>query len=83
MGMTCRGVVHVLDLYLNGELAAAQSRTLQDHLAQCPDCRAYLVTYRQTTYIARAALTPTDDQIVAAMPEQLVNAILAARGDIA
>ena len=74
--MTCRELIDVLDRYLSGELPVFQSRTIDGHLAECPDCRAYLATYRQTTSVARVALVLSDDQFVGAIPESLVKAIL-------
>ncbi|MBI5708554.1 MAG: zf-HC2 domain-containing protein [Armatimonadetes bacterium] len=40
--MTCRAVQQRLGSYVDGELAAAETRSIRSHLASCPECRAAL-----------------------------------------
>ena len=40
--MTCREAVRRLDAYVDGELDVADTLALDDHLQQCPRCRAAL-----------------------------------------
>jgi predicted anti-sigma-YlaC factor YlaD len=78
--MTCREVIDVLDRYLDGELPAIQQAFLKFHLLLCRDCRNYLRSYRQTIRAARQAMLDPDGPPPADMPEELVKAILASRG---
>ena len=75
--MTCREVSDFLGAYLAGELAAAERTRFDDHLAECPDCRTYLRQYEATRELCRGALDA--DALEAGVPEELVQAILAAR----
>ena len=76
--LTCREFVEFLMAYLSGELPAGQRAVFEEHLGECPDCVAYLRTYRETVRIEKVAcgchdLPPSD------VPEELIRAILAAR----
>jgi anti-sigma factor RsiW len=77
--MNCREFTEFLDAYFSGGLPDAERDVFDEHLADCPDCRAYLQSYRMTVRMSRAALvtelTPAD------VPEDLVQAILAAKGN--
>jgi anti-sigma factor RsiW len=77
--MTCRELVDFIMDYLNGELPERERSEFEVHLAVCPPCVAYLASYRQTVTIARAASKPLGEEAVAEMPEELIQAILAAR----
>jgi len=77
--MTCRDFVTFLSDYLSGELAAAERARFEAHLAECPMCVAYLKTYQETIKLGKAALTESEEAIPAEVPEELVQAILAAR----
>jgi len=76
--MNCREFTEFLDAYFSGELPDAERDVFDEHLADCPDCRAYLQSYRMTVRMTRAALAtaPTPAEV----PEDLVQAILAAKG---
>ncbi len=77
--MTCRELVDFIMDYLNGELPEGERSEFEVHLAECPQCVAYLSSYRQTVKIARAASRPLGNEAMAEMPEELIQAILAAR----
>lgn len=49
--MNCRGVIHELSEYLDGELDAAARADLEQHLAKCEDCRLVVDTTRHTVQI--------------------------------
>ena len=49
-------------------------------MAMCPACVAYLKTYQQTVAAGKAALAGPDDRLPKDIPDDLVKAILAARG---
>jgi anti-sigma factor RsiW len=75
--VTCREFADFLTEYLSGNLSPAEQAIFEEHLGQCPDCVAYLATFRQTIAIGKASygLDPIRDDL----PEELVLAILAAR----
>jgi anti-sigma factor RsiW len=77
--MTCRQVVDFLDRYCDGELPRVQRARFRLHLALCGNCRRYLATYRKTIRLSKAALGDLDQPPPAEVPEELVQAILAAQ----
>lgn len=74
--MNCREFADFLNLYLDDELPPGQRRVFDEHLAECPACRAYLDGYRKTVRALGAAAAA--DHVPPA-PHGLVAAILAAR----
>ncbi|HEX4590903.1 MAG TPA: zf-HC2 domain-containing protein [Gemmataceae bacterium] len=75
--MNCREFTEFLNLYFDGELAAAERAVFDEHLAECPDCTAYLQNYAATVRLGRAAFD-TNGSVPAAVPADLVAAVLAA-----
>lgn len=74
--ITCQQLIDFIAAYRDGELPPEERAEFDRHLAVCPSCQAYLRTYEQTIALARlAASEPVPD----AVPESLVQAILAAR----
>jgi anti-sigma factor RsiW len=65
--------------YLSGGLSAHERTVFEEHLAECPDCVNYLDTYRETVHLGKAACGPPDEPVPEEVPEELVQAILAAR----
>ncbi|HKA55643.1 MAG TPA: zf-HC2 domain-containing protein [Candidatus Binatia bacterium] len=78
--MTCREFVDFLPEYVSGTLAARGHVECERHLAGCPDCSAYLQSYRETIKLGKAALADPEAPVPAEIPEELVRAILASRG---
>jgi anti-sigma factor RsiW len=78
--MTCREVSAFLMSYLDGELGTAQKEEFETHLRLCEDCVAYLDGYRKTIDLGKAAFPSSDEPVQGLVPEQLVRAILSARG---
>ena len=76
--VTCREFADFLMDYLSGSLPAPERVTFEEHLGECPDCVAYLSTYRQTIELGKAACRAADP-VPSEAPEELVRAILAAR----
>jgi anti-sigma factor RsiW len=74
---TCRDVTAFLADYFAGELGAEERSLFEGHVADCPDCLAYLRSYAETMRLAKDAYA--DDPVPPAIPESLVQAILAAR----
>jgi anti-sigma factor RsiW len=62
-------------VYLNGEMDQTTRALFEEHLADCPDCVAYLQSYEMTVRFAHAER----DTKLSEPPEELVRAILAAR----
>ena len=76
--MTCRDAAEFLVDYIDGDLPPLVHRQFEEHLMECPDCVAYLRAYRDTIRLTAAA---GDEDLMPAMPEELVRAIVsAARG---
>ena len=76
--LTCREFVEFLDDYLGGALPEHVVAHFHEHLSACPSCVSYARTYQDTVRLAKKALG--DDAPVSGVPEELVQAILAARG---
>jgi anti-sigma factor RsiW len=77
--MTCRELTDFLDDYLDGSLAAQARATFDTHIGECPECATYLATYAATIRLAKVAAAEPDRPIPCGVPEELVQAILAAR----
>ncbi len=78
--MTCRELIEFLLDYMEGELPAEQRRLFEQHIQICQDCADYIDSYRQTIELSRDAFNSSDKEIPADVPDELVAAILAARG---
>ncbi|MCC6130740.1 MAG: zf-HC2 domain-containing protein [Acidobacteria bacterium] len=78
--LTCREVVDFLWRYEENELTPAERASFDAHLAACPCCGAYLESYRETAALARDAFDDLEAPVPDSVPEDLVRAILAARG---
>lgn len=77
--MTCKQLTEFIVDYRSGALPPAVRVEFDSHLAECADCVRYLQTYEDTIRMARGAFAATDDPLPPNVPEQLVQAILAAR----
>ena len=76
--MTCQELVDFLGDYLDGRLPDREHRLFEEHLAECPDCVAYLAGYREAVRLGKVAFAAGQD-IPPEVPEELIQAILAAR----
>jgi anti-sigma factor RsiW len=76
--MTCREMVEFLMDYLDGRLSEPERLRFEEHLGECPDCDAYLATYREAVRLGKEACA-AGAAIPAEVPEDLVRAVLAAR----
>ncbi len=76
--VTCRELVEFLDDYLAGVLPEAKRDEFNFHLASCPACVSYMQSYLEAARTGKAALAVSDEP-AADVPEDLVQAILAAR----
>jgi anti-sigma factor RsiW len=78
--MNCREFTEFLHEYLFGGLPAGERAEFEKHLAECPWCRAYLVSYKKTIELEQVAFAGSGDQLPPPdAPEELVRAILRAR----
>jgi anti-sigma factor RsiW len=74
--MTCREVAYFLADYLSNALAADVRAQFEQHLSVCPNCQAYLATYRVTIELGRRAFATPDADAQTEVPDDLVRAIL-------
>ena len=77
--LTCREFIEFLWQYEANELSPEERARFDDHLRRCDPCVRYVQSYRETMRIGKAALTPTEDQVPATVPEELIQAILSSR----
>jgi anti-sigma factor RsiW len=77
--LTCREIADFLMAYEDGELPDAVRREFDAHLAVCPDCVAYLESYRATVALGRRAFADEDAAAADEVPEELVQAVLSSR----
>ena len=69
--MTCRQVVELLNDYLEGTLPAADRQRLEEHLAGCDACTAFLAQLRTSRrVVARLA----EEEVPAAVRRDLMVA---------
>jgi anti-sigma factor RsiW len=77
--MTCREVVEFLMEYSSGELQPDQRLVFEEHLAVCPECVAYVKGYEEAVKLGKGVFSYPDERVPDEVPEELVQAILAAR----
>ena len=77
--MTCREFIAFLLEYLSEDLSARERAEFERHLAQCPDCPAYLRSYEETIKLGKVVFADPDALVPQDVPEELVQAILASR----
>jgi anti-sigma factor RsiW len=77
--VTCREFADFMFDYLAGELPDDVRARFERHLTRCPNCPEYLRQYRDTIRAGRLAFAAdTDAPLPADVPDDLVQAILAA-----
>ena len=77
--LCCREFVDFLMDYLDGALEPESRRTFDAHVGACPDCQAYLASYRTTLSLLKSVAEEPDAAVPEEVPETLVAAVLAAR----
>jgi len=77
--VTCREFADFICDYLAGELPADSRARFERHLTRCPQCPEYFRQYQLTVVAGRAAFDDLDAPVPETVPEELVEAILAAR----
>lgn len=82
--LTCREFIEFLMEYLERALPVQRLSEFERHLGGCSSCRAYLQNYESTVRLGQAAFAhpeaAPDGALPQDVPEELVKAILAARG---
>jgi anti-sigma factor RsiW len=73
----CRECDEFLVDYVAGELPADVRATFEFHLSRCRNCRVYLEQYRATIEAGKTACDAYKEGL--RMPEELIQAILAAK----
>jgi hypothetical protein len=64
--------------YLAGDLPAGTHEQFEFHLNECINCRRYLKNYVETVKLGKRAFDDEDGALPADLPEELVQAIVAA-----
>jgi anti-sigma factor RsiW len=77
--MTCKESTELLNDYVEGRLPAAQREAFDRHLSICADCTAFLQSYRATMSMSATAFEQAMGGLSKEMPDELFEAILAAR----
>lgn len=77
--LSCREFADFLSDYVEEELERGVRERFEAHLEDCPDCVAYLESFRVTLRLGRECAS-ADDAAPPAAPPELVSAILAALG---
>ena len=79
--MNCREFVDFLMSYLDGEISAEMREVFEAHIEACPPCVRYLETYQEAVQMGKTVCSADDEDVPQDVPEELVQAILAARHD--
>lgn len=77
--MTCRELADFILDYVSGELPAAARAEFDHHLRKCLNCCRYLASYQETLRLGQRAFVEETGQVPPDVPQQLIDAILAAR----
>jgi anti-sigma factor RsiW len=70
--MNCRDLSRFLDEYVAGELPPNVVSEFELHVSRCGNCDTYLLQYRETITLGRAAAAEIGEA-----PEELIQAIMA------
>ena len=77
--MNCQQLADFILDYLEGQLPPETKSAFEHHLTLCPNCVSYIASYGTTMELARRAFEDDAAEPAPQMPEELVQAILAAR----
>ena len=78
--MTCREFADFMADYLSDELPQDRRSAFEHHLRLCVNCQKYLAGYQETVKLGRRAFADGDALVPPQVPEELVQAILRAKG---
>lgn len=72
--LTCKGVIDLLLEYMEGTLTPEVATELEQHVAECPACVAYLNTYRKTQELTgQVTRVPMPEEMKARLREFLLE----------
>lgn len=75
--MNCKGVIHELSSYLEGDLEATVLSDLEVHLQRCEDCRLIVDTTRKTIEIyCKAEPVPLPEDVRIRLHETLIRRLV-------
>jgi hypothetical protein len=77
--VTCREFADFMMDYLSNELSSESRAQFEHHLSLCANCGKYLTSYKETLKLGKHAFEDEDAALPRDVPNELVNAILAAR----
>jgi anti-sigma factor RsiW len=77
--LSCRELTDFIYAYEEGELPGDDRAAFDAHLAECPDCVAYLAGYRRSVSLGKQAFEGPDEPAPDDVPADLIRAVLAAR----
>jgi anti-sigma factor RsiW len=77
--MTCREFVDFVMDYVSSDLSEAARAEFERHLKACSNCVRYLESYKVTVELGRTAFDCKDEDVPKDVPEELIQAILAAQ----
>jgi anti-sigma factor RsiW len=77
--VTCREFADFIADYLSGELPVEVRQHFDHHLSICPNCQRYLSSYAESVKLGKRAFDDEVELLPRDVPEDLVQAILAAR----
>ena len=77
--LTCMEFEEFLHDYEEGSLGPRERRVFELHMELCPMCRGHFASYLQTIELGRRICATEDASAPAELPEELAEAILAAR----
>ncbi len=78
--ITCAEFEDFILRYLEGELTDKQRTVFEWHLRLCRECREYLAAYQRALEVAKVELSEPKAWAGDDVPEDLIKAILEARG---
>jgi anti-sigma factor RsiW len=77
--MTCHELIDFIMAYRDGELPHMVRAAFERHLSLCRECREYLAQYEKTLELLHLCKDDPDFDPAAAVPEELLSAVIAAR----
>lgn len=54
--LSCKEVTALIMEYVSGDMSPEVAQAFQAHLAECPDCTAFLNTYKKTVELTKSFL---------------------------
>jgi anti-sigma factor RsiW len=60
---TCAAETKLIGDYLSDDLDAANRQAFENHLRACPECAAFLATYKKTMALTRSFLSLSTNQL--------------------